>query len=142
MQTMDTQAKTDKSNERITGLALFLGMAIWFLHLNLLNALTSVSCEWGWFSSTIAGMPGLVFVQAVITVLALLLMLFMIYLPWRNLRRLRAEKPTEKSDVLENTEKDRRPLLAFIAMMLNCFFLLFVIATFVPMFALNTCGQG
>ncbi len=117
-------------------------MTVWFLQLNTLNALTSVSCNWGWFSASIAGMPGLRFVQMLITLVALALMLLLIYLPFRNWRRWLTEKAADGHRTLENTENDRRAMLAFIAMLLNGLFFLFVIATFVPMFALNACGPG
>lgn len=131
-----------KAEEQQTRRSLFLGILIWFLHLNLLNALISVSCKWGWFTFPVGGLSGLQFVELVISVLAVLLMLFMIYLPWRYWRSFQTEKPTDNPQLLQETEEDRRPLLAFIAMLLNGFLFLFVIATFVPMFALKACGQA
>ncbi len=135
-------AQQGKLSERLTRWSLFLGITIWFLDLNVINALTSVSCEWNWFSSSIAGMPGLRFVALIITLVAGALMLLLIYLPWRMWRRYQTDKPMENQNMLRDTEKDRRPLVAFIAMLLNALFLLFVIASFVPMFALNLCNQG
>ncbi len=143
MRTMDVlKTRQNKIDARLTALSLFLGITIWFLHLNTLNALTSVSCNWGWFSSSIAGMPGLRFVQLIITLVAIVLMLLFIYLPFRIWRRSLTEKPTDAPHLLQDTEKDRRPMIAFIAMLLNCLFFLFVIASLVPMFALNACSPG
>lgn len=135
-------AQLNKSQERQTQWSLFLGIAIWFLHQNILNALISVSCKWGWFTFPVGGLSGLQFVEAVIGLIAVLAMLVVIYLPWRNWRSFQGKKPTDNPQLLEDTEEDRRPLLAFVAMTLNGFFLLFVIATFVPMFALKACGQA
>ena len=129
-------------NEQQTRWSLFLGITIWFLHMNLLNALISVSCKWGWFTFPVAGLSGLQLVEMIISLIAILAMLFMIYLAWRYWRSFQTEKPTDNPQLLQNTEEDRRPLLAFIAMLLNVFFLLFVIGTFVAIFALKACGQA
>ncbi len=131
-----------KVNEWLADWSLFLGITIWFLHLNALNALTSISCNWGWFSDRVAGMPGLRFVQMIITLIALALMLLLIYLPFKSWRRFLTEKSPGDHHTLEETEKDRRSMLAFIAMLLNGLFFLFVIASFVPLFALNACSPA
>ncbi|HZQ09312.1 MAG TPA: hypothetical protein VFD70_22230 [Anaerolineae bacterium] len=131
-----------EGEERQTRWSLFLGMTIWFLHLNTLNALTSVSCRWGWFDLTIAGISGLKIVELIITLIAIVLMLVVIYVPARNWLRFQSDKPTDNPRMLQETEQDRRPLLAFIAMLLNSLFLIYVIAFFVPMLALNACGQA
>ncbi len=120
---------------------MMLGMIVWFLHLNLLNALTSVACKWHWLTMTIAGMETLQFVDILISAIALLIMAYMIYVPWRNWRSLQREKPLRNPHMLRDTEEDRGALLSFVAMMANSFFFLFVIATFVPMLALVACGQ-
>jgi hypothetical protein len=129
-------------NEQQIQWSLFSGITIWFLHLNIVNALISVSCKWGWLTFPVSGLSGLQFAEAILSLVALLLILFVIYLPWRYWRSFQTEKPTENSQLLQETEHDRRPLLAFIAMLLNGFFFLFVIGTFVPMFALKACGQA
>jgi hypothetical protein len=43
---------------------------------------------------------------------------------------------------MEDTEEDRPPLIAFVAMGLNGFLALYTLATFVPTFALKACGQA
>ena len=131
-----------RSDERQTWLALLLGVVIWFLHQNAVYALNSVSCVWGWFTFTIAGVGGLVFVEAIITLIAMALMLIMLYLPWRNWRRFQTDKPSDNPHLLQDTENDRRPLLAFVVMLLNGFFLLFIFSSLVPIFALSPCSQA
>lgn len=131
-----------KSEERLTRWCLFLGITIWFIDLSTVYALPSLACQWGWFRFTIAGLPALVMIEAIITVIAMLLMSFMIYLPWRSWRKFQTEKPTANPQILQDTEKDRRSLLAFVAMLLNSFFFLFTIATLVPIFALEVCARG
>src|SRR5581483_2638293 len=131
-----------EGEERQTRWSLFLGMTIWFLHLNTLNALTSVSCRWGWFDLTIAGISGLKIVELIITLIAIVLMLVVIYVPARNWLRFQSDKPTDNPRMLQETEQDRRPLLAFIAMLLNSLFLIYVFAFFVPMLAPHACGQA
>jgi len=131
-----------KSDERPTWKSLFWGTAIWFLHQNLVYGLASLSCTWGRLSARIAGVSALQFVETAITLVALLLMLVMIYLPWREWRRFQSERPKDNPQMLEDTEKDRRPLVAFITMLLNGFYLLFIIAAFVPIWALKPCVQS
>jgi threonine/homoserine/homoserine lactone efflux protein len=87
-------------------------------------------------------LSGLQFVESIISLIAILAMLFMIYLPWRNWQNFQSKKTAQNPQLLQDTEEDRRPLMAFVAMSLNGFLFLFVIATFVPMFALKACGQA
>jgi hypothetical protein len=44
--------------------------------------------------------------------------------------------------LLQDTEHDRRPLVAFVALMLNSFLFLFAGAFLVPLFMLSACGQA
>ena len=127
--------------DRQTRFILLLGIFIWFLHFNIIYALASLSCTWDWFSLTVAGIPGLKFIEAAITLLTLVLMLPLIYLPWRNWRQFQTAKPKDNPRMLQETEQDRRPFLAFITMLLNSLFFLFVIAFLIPVFALNVCAQ-
>ncbi len=139
---MESQVKLSKREDRLTRLCLFLGIIIWFVDLNAVYSLPSLSCEWGWFGSTVAGISGLTIVEAIITLISGVLMAFMIYLPGKNWRKSQAGKPVDDSQILNDTEKDRSSLLAFVTMLVNSFFFLFVIATFVPIFALNVCAHG
>jgi hypothetical protein len=136
------KAQLPKANERLTRLSLILGITVWFVDLNTVYALPSLACNWSWFPFTIAGIPGLVFVEGMITLIDLLLMLYLIYLPWRNWRAFQTEKPKDNPRMLHDTEMDRRSLMAFVAMLLNSFFFLFIIAFFIPMITLNACVQG
>ncbi len=131
-----------KPNERQTQLSLFLGIAIWFLHLNLVNALISISCKWGWFTFPVAGLSGLQFVEVFISLLTILVMLFLVYLPWRHWRSFQKKEPTTNPHLLDETENHTRSLVAFITMLLNGFFTLYIIATVVPAFILKACGQA
>ncbi len=131
-----------QGNQQQNHRSLFLGMLVWFLHLNILNALTSVSCKWHWLTFRIAGMEALRFVEMIIGLVALLVMAYLVYLGWRNWRRLQRKKPAQNPHMLRDTEEDRGAFLAFLAMMANGFFLLFILATFVPMFSFAACGQA
>ncbi len=139
---MNTQVEGAKANNSLARWSLVLGITLWFIDLNTVYALPSLACEWNWFPFTVAGIPALVFVEAIITLIAGLLMLLLIYLPWRNWRRFQTATPRDNPQMLQDTEKDRRPLMAFVAMLANSFFLLFMLATFVPMIALNACARG
>lgn len=131
-----------KAEDRVTRWSLLLGIIIWFVDLNTVYALPSLACEWEWLDFKIAGIPALVFIEGIITLVALLLMVLMIYLPWREWRMFQTVRPTHNPRVLSDTEKNSRALTAFVAMLLNVFFLLFIIATFVPMATLNACVHG
>ncbi len=129
-------------SEQQTRWSLFLGILVWFLHLNIVNALISVSCKWGGLTAPVGGLSLLQIVSAIISVISLLLILFFIFLGWRNWRSFQTEKPTGNPEMLQDTEKYRRPLMAFLAMSLNGFLFVYTLATLVPMFALKACGQA
>src|ERR1051325_9958692 len=131
-----------KSREQQTNWSLILGITVWFVYLSLFYGVNSLACVWGWFAFTIAGIRGLPAVEALVTIVVLLLMLVLIYLPWRNWRSYQTEKPAHNPGLLRDTEKDRRPLAAAMAMLLNSLFCVFILATFVPIVALNACGQA
>jgi hypothetical protein len=140
MQKMTATALSHSDAQR-TRWSLILGVTIWFLHLNLFYGLASLACVWGWFSFRLAGLPGLAVVEASLTTVALALMLLMIYLPWRGWRRYQSLRPSANPGLLHDTERDRRPLTAFMAMLLNSLLCLFILAAFVPIVTLNACSQ-
>jgi hypothetical protein len=127
-------------DERLTWRSLFLGAGIWFLHLNVVYGLSSLACKWDWLSFTVAGVTGLQLVNTLLTLAALALLAVTIYWPWRHWRSFQSEKPPGNPHLLRDTEKDRRPLVAFITMLLNSLFFLFVLASLVPLYALNVCA--
>jgi hypothetical protein len=129
-------------DEQQTRRSLLFGMVIWFLHLNVIYGVASLACKWGWLSSSVAGVSALQLVETGITLVTIPVMLLLIYLPWRAWRRFQTQEPASNPRMLQDTEQDRRPLLACVVMGLNSLFLLFVVATFVPIFALNACGQS
>jgi uncharacterized membrane protein len=128
--------------EQQTRWSLFLGILIWFLHLNIVNAMISVSCKWGGLTVPVGGSSALQIISAILTLLTVLALLLLIYLPWRNWRSFQTEEPVQNPDLLRDTEIYRRPLIAFLAMSLNGFLLLYSIAVFVPMLSLKACGQA
>ena len=131
-----------KSEERPTWKSLFWGTLVWFLHQNITYGLASLSCVWGRLSAKIGNVSTLQVVETIITGIALLLMLFLIYLAWRDWQRFQSERTKDNPQMLGDTEKDRRPLVAFITMGLNSFYLLFIITTFVPIWTLKPCVAG
>src|ERR1044071_1246541 len=85
------RAQLTKAEEKQTKTSLFLGITIWFLHVNILNALISVSCKWGGLTFPIGGLSGLQILEGVISLITILGMLYLVYLPWRNWRSLQTE---------------------------------------------------
>ncbi len=126
--------------ERRMKVCLLGGIALWFVVLNTVYALPSLACKWDWFPFSVGPLSGLQVVQAMITLAAALLMGVLIYLPFQNWREYQTQQPPGNPHMLQDTEKGRQPLFAFIVMMANSFFLLFVVALFVPIFALRPCG--
>src|SRR3954453_4334972 len=123
---MSAQAyETVRVNDRRTWQSLFFGIVVWFLDLNIVYPLTSVSCHWGWFPFTIAGIPGLRFIQLVASAIAAILLIVFIVLPWRNWRPFQHDPRLP----MTQTEADRRPLMAYVTLLLNSLFLLFVLAS-------------
>ena len=116
-------------DDRTTWRSLLLGVVVWFVYFNLVNALTSLTCQWGWFSFTIAEIPG------VVSVIAGLALTFLIYQSWRIWHPMQADG----QQVLERTEADRRPLMAFVTMLLNGLFLVFMLASIVLVLSINAC---
>jgi hypothetical protein len=136
------RAKVTKAEEKHIRWSLFLGITIWFLHLNILNALISVSCKWGGLTFPVGGLSGLQLLEGILTLITVLAMLYLIFLAWHPWRNFQTEKPLTNPQLLQETEENRPPLLAFIAMVLNGFLVLYIIVTFVPTFALKACGQA
>jgi hypothetical protein len=121
---------------------LLLGIAIWFVDLNVSYGLASVACKWGWLSFRIGGLTGLQVVEIVIALVAVALLLVVVYLPWRIWRSYQSEKPIENPHMLHDTEANSSSMAAFIPMAMNSFFALFAVALLVPIFALRACGSG
>jgi threonine/homoserine/homoserine lactone efflux protein len=121
---------------------LILGIVVWFLHENILNALTSVACKWHWLTIPVFGLQGVQFVDMFITLIAMLVIGYLVYLGWRNWRSVQTREPLRNPHVMRDTEEDRGAFMAFISMMLNGFFFLFTIATLVLTFSFVACGQS
>ncbi len=137
-----SRADIPKTDNRWTRWGLFVGIFIWFVDLNTVYALPSLACTWNWFRFTIAGIPGLVIIEALISLISIVLLLLMIRVSWQIWRKRQVAKLTAESGILQDTEKDRSALMAFVGLLSNGFFVLFIIATFVPMIALNACARG
>src|SRR5512138_1369620 len=118
---------------------LVLGMLIWFIHENLIYGLNNVSCKWAFLNFNLGGLAALQWLEIAIAVIALALIAWVLSLSWHNWRTLQAQRLSNDPQLVERTEEDRGGFLAFLAVGLNFFSLLFVLGTFVPMFALKAC---
>jgi hypothetical protein len=117
---------------RHTTRSLLFGIGLWFLHLNVVYALPSLACRWGWFPFSIGRLSGLQVVETIASLVTIALMLLLIYVPLTAWRGFRAEDPPSNQHVL----------VACVVTLLNTLFLVFVIASLVPIFALNACRQS
>jgi|tagenome__1003787_1003787.scaffolds.fasta_scaffold19166589_2 hypothetical protein len=133
-----TALRTERDVQQTTR-SLVFGIALWFVDLNVVYALPSLACRWGWFSFSIAGLSGLQVVEALISLVTIVVMLQVIYQPGRVWRTLQSEDPVSNAHLLQDTDKDRLALVACVVMLLNSAFLLFLISSFVPILALSAC---
>lgn len=136
------RAQLTQAQEAQTRKSLFLGITIWFLHLNILNALISVSCKWGGLTVPVGRLSGLQLLSAALSLISLLGLFYLIYVPWRNWRTFQTDAPPQNPQLMQDTDEKRQALLAFVAMGLNGFFALYLLATFVATFSLKACGQA
>jgi hypothetical protein len=136
------RAHLTQAEEQQTRRSLYFGITIWFLHLNILNALISVSCKWGGLTFPVGGLSGLQLLSAGLSLITILGLLYLIYLPWRNWRTLQSQPPQRNPQLIQDTDEKRQALMAFVTMGLNGFFALYVLATFVSLFSLKACGQA
>ena len=136
------KAQLTQAEEQQTRRSLFLGITIWFLHLNIVNALISVSCKWGGLTFPVGGLSGLQLLSAGLSLITILGLLYLIYLAWRNWRNLQSELPPKNPRLIQDTDEKRPSLMAFVAMGLNGFLAVYVLATFVALFSLKACGQA
>jgi hypothetical protein len=121
---------------------LGLGILVWFLHQNIAYQFNSVACKWAFLTQPAGGITVLQWVELVITLIALAAMAYLIYRPWQAWRRIEARRPVTDRHLIGRTEDDRGGFMAFVAMGLNGFLLLFVIFSIVPVLALKACGQA
>jgi hypothetical protein len=133
-----TALRTEHDLQQTTRSLLF-GIVLWFVHLNVAYALPSLTCKFGWLSFSVAGLSGLQVVETIITLFTIPLMLLVIHLPWRAWRGFQTEEPLSNPHLLQDTEKDRLALVAFVVTLLNSAFLLFAIASVVPIVVFSTC---
>lgn len=133
--------KLPQKDQQQTQRSLLLGMLIWFLDLTVLNALNSVACEWHWLTNMIGWMDVLQFLEIAVSIVALALIGYLTFVAWRSWRSVQRKQPAQDEHTFEHTEQDRGALLSFLAMGLNSFLFLFVIATLVLMFSFTACGQ-
>jgi len=129
-------------NEQVGRRDLMLGILVWFLHQNLVYQFNSVACKWAFLSRPAAGITVLQWVELVITLIAAAAMAYLIYRPWQAWRRIAARRPINDRQMIKRTEDDRDGFMAFVAMGLNIFLLLFVIFSILPVLALKACGQA
>ena len=133
--------KLPPKEQQQTQRSMLLGMLVWFLDLTVLNALNSVACEWHWLTNMIGWMDVLQFLEIAVSIIALALIGYLTFMAWRNWRTVQRKQPAQDEHTFEHTEQDRGALLSFLAMGLNSFLFLFVIATLVLMFSFTACGQ-
>ena len=135
-----TTASLSDDRERQTRASLLAGIAVWFIALNAVYALPSLACKWGWLPFRVGSLSGLQLVQLVLVAVALAALAALIAIPFRIWRHFQTEPPPQNPRMIQDTEADRRPLLAAVVMGLNGFFFIFALALLAPVLTLRPCG--
>lgn len=136
---MTTTSLSD-DQARQTRASLLGGIAVWFVALNVVYALPSLACKWGWLPFRVGPLSGLQFVQLLVVIASLATLLWLIVVPYRIWRHFQSAPPPQNPALLRETEADRRPLLAAVVMGANGFFFLFALALLAPILTLKPCG--
>lgn len=110
--------------------SLGAGVAVWLLHLMIVYPLTSLTCEWGWFPFTVAGLDGLQIIQIIVTIIAAAITIVAGYLGLQNARQLRTTA----------VNADRHYFMAWLALALNILFAALIVIAIVPIVTLPICG--
>jgi hypothetical protein len=110
---------------------LAAGVVVWMIHLTAVYALTSLTCEWGWFESSGDGLTGLQVVQIALTVVAAAITIVAGLLALRGLRRMRDT---------DAGAAGRHRFMAQLAVGLNLIFTALIVISLVPVLTLPQCG--
>ena len=108
--------------------SLAAGTVVWLIHLMIVYPLTSLTCEWGWFPSTVNGLTGLQVVQIIITIIAAIIIAVAGVFAFQNQRRLRTQ------------EINRHYFMAQLGLALNILFFALVVVSLVPILSLPVCS--
>lgn len=113
--------------------SLAAGTVVWMIHLTAVYALTSLTCEWGWFGASYgtAGPSGLQVVQIVLTAIAAAITIIAGVLAVRGLRRMRGDDPEAAG---------RHVFMARLGIGLNILFTALIVISIVPVLTLPQCG--
>lgn len=111
------------------------GIVVWSLHLMIVYPLTSLACERGLFTGTVAGILELNLIQIITTVIAALIVAGLGLLALRAWRRTQVP-----AGGVQTAKGGSHHLIAFVAMLLNGMFLISILLAFVPIVVLQACG--
>lgn len=126
---------TEKANER-GWLALIVGTVIVSAHFMVVYAASSLTCRWGWLPGKTVGIPSLQFFQMLVTFLAGVLIGGLIAITYRDWHSTQVDERGEESQ----QAAARLPLLAFITMLVNTSYLLFILMSLVPILTIQQCA--
>jgi hypothetical protein len=111
--------------------SLASGVIVWSIHLLIIYALTSLACEWEWFSLTAAGLNGLQIIQLIVTVIAGAAVWLGGFFALRNRQRLgNGAAPDE----------NRHRFMVYLGLALSILFFALVTFPIITILVLPPCG--
>jgi hypothetical protein len=134
------QSKLHDRNLRIWT-CLIGGSLVWALHLIVVYPITSLTCEWGWFSAQ-AGGTWLKVLQTLVTGVALLLIggaAFVARDEWRQARQEGRMAEGSNRAGARTLHATRDAVFALIALILNSLYGLVILILLIPIWVLPVC---
>lgn len=111
------------------------GPIAWALHLVLVYAVQTLSCQWGFLQFNVLGLHALRLTLLLLTGLILAIVIwssFVAYGFWRQFGNNGVDRP----------EGDRFRFMAFSGLLLNIFFAVAIVLSMVPVLTLSICAGG
>ncbi len=111
--------------------SLAAGTAVWVIHLLLVYALTSLTCEWGWFPFEVGGLAGLKVVQISITLVTGAVTILAGSFAFQNQRRL--------ADATR-ADSGRHYFMARLGLALNLIYTALIAVSLIPILIIPPCA--
>jgi uncharacterized membrane protein len=114
------------------------GPIIWAIHLVVVYAMVGLHCQWGWFSFTTLGFPGLQLLLVVVTLIAAAGVLWGALLARRNWHEI--EQANDRGNGVRERVDERNYFMSYSGFLLSILFLIAIVAAVIPVFVLPPCG--
>lgn len=130
---MDEQQVFSAIPPRQLWFSVAVGPIVWAIHLVVVYAMVSLACNWRFFSFTVLGVSGIIFILTVVTLVMGAIVLYGGLLAWRNRRFI------EEEAQLHGRREERHYFLAYSGVLLSALFFLVILVSLIPAFVLGPC---